>query len=87
MFPVCLLSMYALGVINCRKRYIQVYHTLGPNNESYILRALKNRSALVAHYMHLEARGYAPCTEYDEVWEVKILHPGEQTALAGYVNG
>ena len=84
MFPVSFLSMYALGVINRRKRYIQVYHTLGPNNDPYILNALRNRCALVASYMRLEAGGYAPCTEYDEVWEVKILYPREEMVLAGY---
>ena len=85
MFPVYFLSIYSLGVINCRKRCIQVYHTVGPKYDPHILSVIRNRCELVASYVHLEARGYAPCTEYDEVWEVKILHPGEQTVLGGNV--
>jgi hypothetical protein len=85
MFPVDFLSIYALGVINCRKRCIQVYHTVGPKYDPHILSVIRTRCELVAIYVHKDARGYSPCTEYDEVWEVKILHPGEQAVLAGNV--
>ena len=84
MFPVYYLSLFhALGVINCRKRCIQVYHTLGPDADPRVLRVIRNRCRLVAIYVQSRARGYA---QYDEVWKVVILHPGEQTELAGNVS-
>ena len=91
MFPVCYhLSLYALGVINCRKRCIQVYHTLynptNPNIDAHMLSIVRTRCSYVAIYVQLEARGYAPCTDYDEVWELEMLYPGEQTVLQGNGN-
>ena len=91
MFPVCShLSLYALGVINCRKRCIQVYHTLDnpsyPNIDAHMLSIVRTRCSYVAIYVQLEARGYAPCTDYDEVWELEMLYPGEQTVLQGNGN-
>ena len=90
MFPVDFLSIYALGVINCRKRCIQVYHTLDnpsyTNVDAHMLSIVRTRCSYVAIYVQLEARGYAPCTDYDEVWEVEMLYPGEQTVLQGNGN-
>jgi hypothetical protein len=86
LFPVCYhLSLYALGVINCRKRCIQVYHTLDnptyPNIDAHMLSIVRTRCSYVAIYVQLEARGYAPCTNYDEVWELEMLYPGEQAVV------
>ena len=82
MFPVHFSTFYALGVINCRKRCVQVYHSAAQNADLSVIRIVNMRCSLVASYMHREGRGYAPCTEYDVPWEVEIHYPGEEMAFA-----
>ena len=46
-----------------------------------MLSIVRTRCSYVAIYVQLEARGYAPCTDYDEVWELEMLYPGEQAVV------
>ena len=85
MWPLCYAQhFYALGVINCRKRCIQVYHTLNRTNINpfllSVLGVFRKRCEIVAKYLQLEFRGYA---QYEEYWEVIDVFPENELAVRG----
>jgi len=71
--------LYALGVINCRARCIELYHMMGPFAAGGAFpRAFKmplNCCSRVAQYMKKKSRA-------DESWEVNIHYPKSEMRVA-----
>ena len=79
MLPLNLFQQnYALGVINCRKRCIQLYHTVNRTFDPFVLAVFRKRCEIVAKYLQLEFRGYA---HYGEHWEVLDVFPENEMAV------
>ena len=85
MLPLCFVQQfYALGVINCRKRCIEVYHTLNRTFDPFVLGVFRKRCEIVAKYLQLEFRGYA---QYEEYWEVLDVFPENEMAVTSLYEG